>query len=119
MLGVRRGGFCRVCLGFGPIETGFENGGDRGIGDGVDDQRPLASRFQAIRLVTAGKRQNAEGSAISIRSSLAQSRSCLVMPNQSRRPGAGTVRHDRCPSLGCYGARNSTGMRQSCAVSKS
>ena len=32
----------------------------------VDDQRPLASRFQAIRLVTAGKRENAEGRAISL-----------------------------------------------------
>lgn len=65
-VGVRRRGFCRVSLRLGPIKTGFENGGDRGIGDGVDDQRPLARRFQAIRLVTVGKGQRAEGRAISL-----------------------------------------------------
>ncbi len=43
----RRGGRVFSLRSF-PVEAGFEDGGDGGIGDGVDDERPLTGRVEAL-----------------------------------------------------------------------
>ncbi len=49
-----------------PVETRLQNGTDGGVGQRIDDKRPLAGGVEAIMLVAPGKGKNAERRTVSL-----------------------------------------------------